>query len=499
MKKLVNVFPHKNFLIRAVVVGVVMILAFTAVNRLVIPKYYYNGDWPVTSTFLDFYNLEKDSVDVLFLGSSHCTAAFSPVELYDKYKIKSYNLGSEQQNVLVSYYWLKEALRFQKPSYVFLDAFFLYPYGNETSPLNSSEPTVRKAMDFMKWSPVKYQAIQAICREDESQDIYSYVFPNHRFHSRWRELSEDDFVLEQVKKHETLMGFSPLNFTYADENYQPFVEPEDPDFEEMVELMEDYLIKMVELCEKEGIELVLVKTPTEFYSMESWLATGRFAKRFDLEYIDFNEATTFQAAGLDFTQDTCDTDHVNLTGAIKVTDYIGDWLEGKVRKAESHPFWEKRVEYFQHYLHDQQLKETTDLLAYVNSIQEKEYTVLLATRGDSSNVITEAVARELEFCGFTAGDLLGGGSYAAVMEAGEAVAWEAVYAPVRLEGSVRNGLVPYILESSCDGGRSCITIGNQEFLLDYEGITFVVLCNDKKAIVDKVSFVYTGETVMAIR
>ena len=501
LKRFVKILRFKKFAIEAVLILVMLGVTFTAVNRLLLPKYYYNGDWPATSTFLDFYNMDKDSVDVLFLGSSHCTAAFSPVELYEKYHIKSYNLGSEQQNLLISYYWLQEALRYQKPAYVFLDTYFLYPYSNETSPLNSSEATVRKAIDFMKWSPVKFEAIRAICEEDESQNIYSYIFPNHRFHSRWRELTENDFILGQVKKHETLMGFSPLNFTYADENYQPFTEPEEPDFEEMVPVMEEYLIKIVELCKQENIELVLVKTPTEYYSMESWLATRRFAKRFDINYIDFNEASVFRAAGLDFTKDTCDTDHVNLSGASKVTDYIGEWLDGKVTKSEGHPKWDERVKYYQHYLHDQHLKAITDPATYINYIREPEYAVFLAAKGDASNVLTEGEARELGFCGLSVEYLQSGGSYAAVLEGGQAKAEESVFAPVKLEGTVRNGLSDYSIESFGGGigGHSRITLFGNEFSVEQEGLTFIVFCEDKKDVIDKVTFTYTEDGVICTR
>ena len=97
---------HKKYAVKLAVFLILLAVSLGAVNRLLIPKYYYNSDWPTTSTYLDFYNLDKDSVDVLFLGSSHCAAAFSPVELYREYGIRSYNLGCEQQNLLVSYYWL---------------------------------------------------------------------------------------------------------------------------------------------------------------------------------------------------------------------------------------------------------------------------------------------------------------------------------------------------------------------------------------------------------
>ncbi len=52
------------------------------------------------------------------------------------------SIGARQQSLLVSYFWLMEAFRYQSPSVVVLD----------TEPLNSSEAAVRLAMDSMRWS-----------------------------------------------------------------------------------------------------------------------------------------------------------------------------------------------------------------------------------------------------------------------------------------------------------------------------------------------------------
>lgn len=65
--------------------------------------------------------MQKDTVDVLFLGSSHGVTSFLPQELYNQYGITGYNLGCEQQGMVTSYYWLKEALRYQSPKAVVLD------------------------------------------------------------------------------------------------------------------------------------------------------------------------------------------------------------------------------------------------------------------------------------------------------------------------------------------------------------------------------------------
>lgn len=103
--------------------GMAACLVALTVNRILIPKCYYDDSWPTTSTYQGFYQMEKDSVDVLFLGSSCAAAGLNPQEFYDSYGIRSYNLGCEGQSLLTSYYWLEEALRFQSPKVVVLEVF----------------------------------------------------------------------------------------------------------------------------------------------------------------------------------------------------------------------------------------------------------------------------------------------------------------------------------------------------------------------------------------
>ena len=122
-----EMLSHKKFLLKAAVLTVVVLLFVTFVNRMFVMKKYYDTTWPSTSSFADFYQLDKNTVDVLFLGSSHGVSSFSPPKLYDDYSIRSYNLSSELQSLLVSYYWLKEALRYQTPKVVVLDTYIAYP------------------------------------------------------------------------------------------------------------------------------------------------------------------------------------------------------------------------------------------------------------------------------------------------------------------------------------------------------------------------------------
>ena len=104
---------HFGGIVKSIAFLLILSNVLLATNRVLMPKSIIaNNRWPTTSTYHQFYNMKHDSVDVLFLGSSVTVNAFSPQEIYNHFGIRSYNLGSEQQSIFLSYFWLKEALRF---------------------------------------------------------------------------------------------------------------------------------------------------------------------------------------------------------------------------------------------------------------------------------------------------------------------------------------------------------------------------------------------------
>ena len=93
-----NIFKCVLFLL-------ILLCSLTAINKVLVPKYILkNSTWPTTSSYRQFYKMEPNSIDVLFFGSSVCVNAFIPQEIYNDYGIRSYNLGSEQQSIFLSYY-----------------------------------------------------------------------------------------------------------------------------------------------------------------------------------------------------------------------------------------------------------------------------------------------------------------------------------------------------------------------------------------------------------
>ncbi|HIR28929.1 MAG TPA: hypothetical protein IAB84_13270, partial [Candidatus Choladousia intestinigallinarum] len=96
-----------------------------------------------------FYEIEENSLDVLFLGSSHLYYGVQPGELWGQYGITSYVMGSPEQTAATSYYLLKEAFTRQKPKVVAMESYYLWYDG-----LYYSEARLRQAFDGMSMGKV---------------------------------------------------------------------------------------------------------------------------------------------------------------------------------------------------------------------------------------------------------------------------------------------------------------------------------------------------------
>ena len=67
-------------------------------NEIMAPKFTYaNSNWPSTATISGFYDMKPDTVDVLFLGSSHAFEDINTGMLWDEHGMASFILSGSMQ------------------------------------------------------------------------------------------------------------------------------------------------------------------------------------------------------------------------------------------------------------------------------------------------------------------------------------------------------------------------------------------------------------------
>ena len=203
-------------------------------------------------------------------------------------------------------------------------------------------------LDGMKFSMTKVRAIMASMTEEET--FSSYLFPLLRFHSRWKELSSEDF--EYLFHRDTVSHNGYLMQTGIKAGYSEIEPSPLADYTLPATSME-YLEKMRALCEEKGIELVLIKAPTnnwKYYWYDEWDGQVReYAAQNGLSYYNF--IPLCEEIGIDWSTDTYDAGvHLNVYGAEKLTSYFGailaDELGLESRKDEQDlaVIWEEKLD-----------------------------------------------------------------------------------------------------------------------------------------------------------
>ena len=303
----------KKTILTAAVWILILALVLAFLNALFMPKYM--SEIPEGALIAEYYRETTDH-DVLFVGDCEVYENVSPDVLWREYGITSYIRGSAQQLIWQSYYLLEEMLKEETPKVVVFNVLSM-KYAEP-----QSEAYNRMSIDGMKLSPSKLGSIRASMTEEET--TLSYLFPLLRYHSRWNELTGEDlrylFRRDLVSDSGYLMNVEvrpaenvPTGKPLADYRFD--------------ELCYDYLDRMADLCQSKGIRFVLMKAPSLYpYWYDQWEEQIEdYAGRRGLSYINFLELT--ETLGIDFSTDTYDGGlHLNLSGAEKLTHYLGGWL-----------------------------------------------------------------------------------------------------------------------------------------------------------------------------
>ena len=302
-----------------IVTGVVLHL----VDLLLRPKYM--GEVTEGALTAEYYKAEGRH-QVLFVGDCEVYENFSTVQLWREFGINSFIRGGAQQLVWQSYYLLEDALRYETPDVVVFNVLSLMYNEPQNEAYN------RMALDGMRWSPSKWNAIEAsMC---EGENMVDYIFPLLRYHSRWNELTSDDFKYWFKKDTVSFNGYYLRNDILPAGEMSPARPLGDYSFGDKAM---EYLDKMVALCKEKGIHLVLIKSPSLYpYWYPEWDAQMvEYAEKNDILYINMLDIAETEI-GIDYSHDTYDAGlHMNVYGAEKCASYLGAILVEKYEIASA--------------------------------------------------------------------------------------------------------------------------------------------------------------------
>lgn len=302
---------------KSVISNLIKLFLFVGIFLFLFWKYNYIMMDKTENAYAATLNYEEeDSIDVIFLGSSQMIYGIQPMQLWDKYGMTSYNLATSATNIPTSYWAAEIAIEKQHPQFIVLDVAFVH---SDDKVLSNNLPRLHALLDNFPTSAKKYEAINDLV---ETEDRLQFYIPAYIYHTRWNDgLQEKDF--KDLEDYEAKGAF------LRDEtwNYENMViRIPDEIKTEICPTAEEYLKKLVDLCNENDITLVLMAIPTIFSSdiQSMFNYVKDFAAENDIVFIDGYDDPEFWQ--LDYATDFMDIAHVNLRGSEKVTNYIGEYL-----------------------------------------------------------------------------------------------------------------------------------------------------------------------------
>ena len=437
------------------------------------------------------YNLPRNSVDVIFLGSSHMNTVISPMDLWKDYGITSFNAAIGDQTIPASYFELRELLKIQRPQVVVLEVYHIFQPEMMTS---NGEERLHWLVDNVPMSGGVSEAIQTLISEDSDKTEYYLNF--YSFHNRWKALKAEDFLPVENDN----MGADMSLYGTWSERETPIVIPRET-IKEPPELPVQYLHKIIDLCRENGIQLILMASPCfTGEDLQSQLNfVGQLAEREKVPFLNF--FYLLEDTGFDFSQDMAESSHMNYGGVQKITAFVGRYLRGNYHLEDYRNFpetaslWDTAYQRYSRVLCNALLKRAVSMKDYFAQLEGQDY--VLALYAYSGTPLTETKLSELLET-YGAGPQLSDDEnyYCALIRQGtvvsEASASERINRDIMLED------VQFSFGDGINGSQNPIAIhvGRTEYAKGKQGLNLVVYDPMTRTVADSINVQFDSMTLV---
>lgn len=300
------------FLLRMAVFSGLLLLALAYTLYVLVPK----DDFGICS-MTNLYQQEEDTVDVLVLGTSLAYAGVNTNVLWEEYGIAAYNLCGAENPYWISYYYLVEALKTQRPRLILLDAK-ASTYTNDYS---------RRGRTIMSTSGIAspINRLKAIQASVSAEDFLGFALGFPQLHSAYQEVTAESFIYppSNAGRGSTWKGY--IESTETEQHSRPslvWVKTK----KAMNLREEDYLRRILELAQREEIPVILVGFPNPDYANDHmyYNSLWAIAEEYHLPYINYNDPNL--RFRLSYSSCFADWQHLNVKGSVVFSRRLGEDL-----------------------------------------------------------------------------------------------------------------------------------------------------------------------------
>ena len=275
----------------------------------------------------DFYDLEENTVDCIYIGSSVVQrGSVTPIAWRD-HGIASYSFATGTQPFVLIRYIMEEAQKTQDPKLFVVELKSICKY-----PDDIVDVSVRRVVDNMKPSMTRYRAIRAVTeyakggKNNIDTTGLSYYFPLLKYHSRWNPAKQPekietiDYYNGYAMDYDVCFGVQEIQTL----NRMDYYEPIDKKNEEV-------LIDLLDYCDSLDADVMFMMSP--YGATEKGIGRMNYARSIveerGYECLNFLPEDARERVGLDNRSCYYNQEHLNYYGAVKFTEYMSNHIAGK--------------------------------------------------------------------------------------------------------------------------------------------------------------------------
>lgn len=376
MNRLQSLDPRIRKLMRAICFCLLFVILFVFLSGAFIPRTGTTEDGMESRISKAYRGEPRDSIDTVFIGNSDIYRAISPVDLFHQTGITSAIAGRPNKQLSEVPGDIRDILRYQNPKTIVLETDCMFSGTNPgfkkgISPLEAEAAKVDVAgqapskatdADVAGQTPSKatnapqqniFDKCKALLQEGDSAFLaaLNYKFPLVKYHDNWKHLKLTTFLQPRGKYHFSNKGMAYANTVKAYPFGNEYMQLSGGKHAMLSEEKLDQFQKIYDLCDRNGIRLVLLTVP----SANTWNkgksdTVKQLAKKYDLTYYDYNRQLP---AGFDWATDSKDGgNHLNYAGASAVTKDLAKKLTDDLTMnptsltKEQKQQWKKDYEHF---------------------------------------------------------------------------------------------------------------------------------------------------------
>lgn len=305
---------------------------------------------PTMTSIDSFYDENKNSLDLVYVGSSNANNHFNSVLAYNEFGFTTGLLSSESQHPSTIKHLLQESMKYQKPEVYVIDItrFKDMLKFEDISELN--QINYRKTIDAMNFNKNKLNAIEDLIKYNDipRREYITYYFNHILYHDSWREIGHASFDDEVSGWYRFYKGYQYVSNSNNIVPQKKIVWHNESILlsNEIYEILIDLLLFI-----KDNDLNVLFVLPNIYhsdYDISIFNEVISIIRSYRFDVINFNVSNDF---GLDFETDFYEASHFNVYGSIKYTLYFSQYLKQNYdlsdhRRDEKYRTWNEEFKRF---------------------------------------------------------------------------------------------------------------------------------------------------------